>query len=641
MAVYPENTVSASGDYIVKNGEWVSNNQTTAPNQGISGGDVVRELLQGATFQFGDELRGAASGALGALMGQGDYLDLYRLTRDAERRKQQQFAEDNPLTSAALQMTGGLLTAVPGAIRVGSTKLVKPAVDKARNWVSQGGTGKKILKTGTVAAPLAAGEGFISGAGGSENTETMLRDAVASGMTAGAIGGLFGLTGRSAIELGRKEIQRFDPLRRASQEIRKTLGRADMTVDDAIEATDVRGPDAILADTSEAAREALEDVANQPGRTRGEAIDQLTRRSRNQDVLLLDELGPGRKYETIEKLAEQRRLEVSPIYEKAYAEGITKTENLESIYQRLKAFDPNFFKDAKQISKLEGAGEFGSEARPKMRGWNLVQRKLRDLVDSSFVAGRSEEALRFKRIREELLTELDKNTNYKKARKLWSDSKSFADNILKARRFMTMPDSEFRELTKDMSKADLEAVKIGAIQAIEDRVQSGRLTADVTRLFDTRAMQNKLKRLFSDPDEFVDFKNRLKILGEEQRTLDAVRGGSATARRLAKQQDSSGDWIDDALQLAESTVTGRADQTARAGAGFLRRGLRRVDPMRGVKERTRDQIGDIMLETDPVKRAILLRQFPELDPNFVPLGRDGSLTLPIGAGLLGGQVPYE
>ena len=204
-----------------------------------------------------------------------------------------------------------------------------------------------------------------------------------------------------------------------------------------------------------------------------------------------------------------------------------------------------------------------------------------------------------------------------------------------------MPDSEFRELTKDMSKADLEAVKIGAIQAIEDRVQSGRLTADVTRLFDTRAMQNKLKRLFSDPDEFVDFKNRLKILGEEQRTLDAVRGGSATARRLAKQQDSSGDWIDDALQLAESTVTGRADQTARAGAGFLRRGLRRVDPMRGVKERTRDQIGDIMLETDPVKRAILLRQFPELDPNFVPLGRDGSLTLPIGAGLLGGQVPYE
>ena len=70
------------------------------PQSDVTGGDVARGMLQGATLNFGDELRGGASAALGVMTGQGSFSDLYKVTRDSERQKMGQFTQEHPVASA-------------------------------------------------------------------------------------------------------------------------------------------------------------------------------------------------------------------------------------------------------------------------------------------------------------------------------------------------------------------------------------------------------------------------------------------------------------------------------------------------------------------------------------------------------------
>ncbi|MDN4634825.1 hypothetical protein QCD71_25300, partial [Sphingomonas sp. PsM26] len=64
-----------------------------------------------------------------------------------------------------------------------------------------------------------------------------------------------------------------------------------------------------------------------------------------------------------------------------------------------------------------------------------------------------------------------------------------------------------------------------------------------------------MKALFNDPKEYAAFQNKLKVITEKQRTFDAVRGNSATARRLAAEKDAN-DWISTAMDAAGELATG-------------------------------------------------------------------------------------
>ena len=606
----------------------------------ISAADIGRDALQGMTFGFGDEMRAGASAGLGALTGQGSFSDLYDVTRGYERGQQEQFAQNHPVASAASQIGGGLLTGVLGGMKAGGTAAGKTLAARVGNAGLLG----RLGISGATGAAAGGGAGALTGAGNADEMSDIPIDALTGGAVGAVTGGLLGAATegvRTGVRAGVGAYKRVrDPNHQAARNIEKVIKRSGLTEDEILQRAEIMGPNATIADTSDPAKKMLESVTNQPGAANRVALDQLTERSRKQGSELLSDLGPGRKFETLDALQNHRKQVASPLYEKAFNEGVPHTDNLEKVFKDIEEFAPGMWAKAKKLGSLSLANrgeklpdDALGDARPSLRGWQYLKEKLDDASDSMARSGGNKAAGAVKDVRKRLLNELDKlNPDYGKARGEWAGTKQFEDMMQNASKFMTAPAAEFEYAIKGLSKVDREAVKIGAIQAIEDKLERGSWTSDATRLFRTPAMAKKMKALFNDPKEYSQFMNKLTVLAKQQETFDAVRGNSATAQRLAGQADSN-DWIDSAVSsmvdLARSPI-GAAQQ------GLLAIGRQASKWQPGMSEAARLATAKALLETDPAERALGLLANrgllgASLPPARLPL-------LPGGMGLLSGQL---
>ena len=606
----------------------------------VTGGDMARGMLQGATLNFGDELRGGASAALGAMTGQGSFGDLYQVTRDAEREKMAQFTQDHPVASVVSQIGGGLLTGIPAGAKAGASAAGRALAAK----IAKMGLMARIGTQAGVGAATGGATGAISGIGSAGSMSDVPAEALQGGALGGVVGGLLGGGVEGAMSAGRAGIEGIkrarDPAYQASKNLEKAAQRAGTTVDDMLIRAEAMGPDAILADTSEAAREMLETTTQQPGAARGEALGLLTARSRKAGQQLLSDLGPGKKFETLSALKDYRKTVASPQYKKAFGAGVPHTDNLEKIFTDIEEFAPGVWEQAKKLGKLKLAnadqsvsGSALGDARPSLQGWQYIKERLDDMADSAYRSGNGKAGGAIKNVRARLLSELDTlNPDYAAARSKWAGAAQFEDMMNSADKFMTSPAAEFENAVKGLKPVDREAVKIGAIQSIEDRIERGSWTQDVGKFFRTPAMERKLKALFNDPKEYAAFQNKLKVITEKQRTFDAVRGNSATARRLAAEKDAN-DWISTAMDAAGELVTG--------GGGLLRKGLlaagtKAVQFSPGMSEAARTETARRLLQTDPAMRALEARLGQGLLNAPMPPAR--LPMLPAELGLLSGQL---
>jgi hypothetical protein len=198
-----------------------------------------------------------------------------------------------------------------------------------------------------------------------------------------------------------------------------------------------------------------------------------------------------------------------------------------------------------------------------------------------------------------LLSEIDRlNPDFASARAKWAGAAQFEDMLEKSNRFMTISGAEFENLMKDLPKIDREAVRIGAIQAIEDKIERGQWTQNVAKFFQTPAMERKMRLLFDTKEGFSAFKNKLKASAAKQATFDAVRGQSATARRTAAASESNS-WVDKLTAAADSLSS--PAQAVRRGVGLLGR----VKP--GMSEKARTATAELLLEQDPIQRLANMR----------------------------------
>lgn len=611
-----------------------------AEKAGVTAGDVVRGALQGATLNFGDELRSGASAALGSLTGQGSFSDLYQSTRDYERRKMDEFSQNAPVASALSQIGGGLLTGIPAGAKAAGTATGRAV---ASRLASQGLLGRM----GTQAA-MGAGAGgvtgAIGGAGAAESVGDIPAEALQGGVVGAVAGGLLGGATEGAISAGRATAEAVkrarNPMYQASRNLEKAAQRAGTTVDDMLTRAEAMGPDATLADTSDAAREMLETVTNQPGAARGEALGLLESRSKKAGQALLSDLGPGKKFETLSALKDYRLKVASPQYKKAFEQGVPHTDNLEKVFQDIEEFAPGVWDQAKKLGKLklanagdEISGSALGDARPSLQGWQYVKERLDDMVDAAYRGGNGKAGEAIKGVRSRLLAELDSlNPDFAQARSKWAGAAQFEEMMGSASKFMTAPAGEFENMVKGLSKIDREAVKVGAIQAIEDRVERGSWTQDVGKFFRTPAMERKMKALFNDPKEYAAFQNKLKVITEKQKTFDAVRGNSATARRLAAEKDSN-DWIASAMDAAGELATGGGG-LARKGLLYAGQKLARFNP--SMSEQARTETARRLLQVDPAMRALEARLGQGL--LNAPMPSRSNPLLPAELGLLSGQL---
>jgi len=608
-------------------------------------------MSQVPLFGFADEIRGAAGATadvIGGLATPGEFGERYTNIRDQERAAQDRFAAENPLTNIGGQVAAGLATGGFGGAAGAASKTGQELLRRLPGMSMP----QRLGTMSRVGATAGAGGGALAGAGEAPSLRDVPRFAATGAGTGATIGAIPGV-GMSLPAGGAAAARAFNPERAAARQINKAIGRSGMSPDEALQAAQAGGPRGMLADVSEATRGALETTTQQAGAARGMAMDVLTPRSRAAIPDLLGSDAVGGKRAALSAIADVRANEASPLYEQAYAAGVEHTPELESLFEDIQKAVPGIWEKAKGLGMMVERnagrdlppGALG-DARPSLRGWQYIKEALDDVVEPA-ISGQSAAGRRYGRAlrdtKNRLLKALDKQSDdYAEARQLWAGSARFEELMKDSRRFMSESADDFIDRTDNLSNSELEAVRVGALQAVVDRVERGQWTEDTAKYFRTPAMERKLKALFRKPGEFKGFMQRVDNLTQQQRTYDAVRGQSATARRLAMAADSD-DWIADVIGMGVDAATGGMPTTA---PGLLRRGAQWAGSRAGGylpsgRESARNRMAAALLEQNPATRARMALQREQIlsAPLQVP-GTTGLLgvTAPGTAGLLGGML---
>ena len=156
---------------------------------------AARGAAQGLTFDFGDELAGAAQAGVGALQGEeGSLKELYQKYRDEQRKQMEQAAEEYPVTYYGSDIAAGVL---PALLTGGASAAASVGKSLAK------GATKGSLKTAMKeAAKTGAKFGAVTGAG---TSKAELFDGELGGLTKDTIAGgvLGGISGAAMPVLGK------------------------------------------------------------------------------------------------------------------------------------------------------------------------------------------------------------------------------------------------------------------------------------------------------------------------------------------------------------------------------------------------------------------------------------------------------
>ena len=582
------------------------------PDVPISGRGLARGALQGATLGFGDEITGGLVAGAAKLMGdERPFGDIYREARDSERAEQAAFEAANPKAALATGIGGGALTGALGATRALATPVGRFAAEKLATIPLRG---RLPFIAGASGVTGTAG-GAVGGAGAAEEIGDIPREAA----TGAAIGGGAGLAlgpiaevATSAIPAVTGAVRRaLDPEVASRRMVRRSLGDSGIeTLGQARTRLDELGEGARLADVGEGTQARLDWLAQRPGATRQAVTDELLPRSREQIGEILEPFGAGRRLEALDALKAQRAEVASPLYERAFEQGVEHTAELDKIFRELEMSDPGIWKDARRSGIREALGEgveldpamYGSEAMPSLRGWQAMKVHLDALEGRAKRAGDNPTARQYGNVRRRLLRELDsQNADYAQAREMWAGSMEFENMIEEGAGFMRPGQSAavVERAIEEMTPTQKEAYRVGAVQAVEDRLSTQGWTHDATRYFKTPAMERKLRALFDSDQQFSDFMDLLDASATKQRTFSMATGGPATARRL----------IHESEQLPEMAVGFGADLITQGSPGaatnLVGKLARRVPTSR---EATRNLAGSALLEADPARQLAMLRE---------------------------------
>lgn len=561
------------------------------------------------TLGFGDELAGVAGGIGPALSAAFDseksmvdeFGKGYTAARDKARAEEKQFRQENPGTALATDLTVGLAIPAGSAAKTAQTAGMLPTIGKY--------------------AATGAGLGAVSGAG---NAEGDMGDRAAGALGGGIAGGVVGAAlpaiasgvGSAAKMAARPIMDRIGegPAKALDRKIVQGFERDGKTVDQVAARLKTLGPEATIADAAGPNTVGLvENLANEPGVGQQMANRVLMGRQRAAGGRITDaagrELGDAGFHETLDALNVARKEAAAPLYEQAYAKNFVANDAINGLLERPsmrqalgRAYriaaeegrDPNALGLA-----LNEAGDVVFERAPSMQTLDYVKRGLDDVVEQfrDGVTGklRLDEAGRaINNTRAAFVKELrSQNTTYAEALDSWAGPSNLMDAMVKGRSF-TKPDSEVTaKVIGDLSTSEKEAFLLGVRQAITDTVDRTGVTADATRkLIGTPKMQKALRAAFPDTASYRRFMSDLLREAAFNRTKNQVLGNSATARRLAQQDDAGFDPAPLAEVVQGNFLTG--------AKGLAKNALARFGKM---PEAQRAEMARTLLTADPTANA--------------------------------------
>jgi hypothetical protein len=293
-------------------------------------------------------------------------------------------------------------------------------------------------------------------------------------------------------------------------------------------------------------------------------------------------MGPkGEYFKTVEKLEKTRKLTAKPLYEKAYRRQIEITPELQEIMKR-----PNVVSALKKsLTKAKNEGITLDPDIIDTRRLDYTKRALDDMIAASKPGSDAQRVL--VSTKNKILSIIDpQNTDYAKARAVWSDSRSLQDAADAGSMFMNGKSDMVAADIAKMSEAEREFFRIGAIRAVKNWAGTTRFKNSVADRFDAPGVYERLQAVFPNKTALNQF---YKLIGKEQRftqVKNKVLAGSQTAEKLQA--------IDDLAAGGSIVGHAAAGNTGQALINALREGGRRM----GASPRTSQNIQQKALNPD-------------------------------------------
>jgi hypothetical protein len=391
------------------------------------------------------------------------------------------------------------------------------------------------------------------------------------------------------------------------------------------------GPDAVPADIGSTFARLLRTASNEIPRIQGRATNVLNQRQTGQAARIASSLDDGLGVPGLALDDEIIRLEkvsgpiITRLYDRARDNPLPISGRLRELFDGDNSLADAFKAAQRRIADKRAAGD----SITHFDVINATKQQMDDQIGAAIRAGENNRARDLVRLKNLMVDEADVALpGYKAARDAFAGRMALEAAADQGTLYMALNPREVAAITRSMGESELRMFRLGAKQAILDRIESTQMTADLTkRLFGRNGDVAKLRSLFPTERSFQQFSDTLEREAQFAMTRRSSQGNSstvqqgmdslnaaATGRRIASAVNNP-----NPLAIAsevENIVSGlaakkgtqaHAEALAKAGDILLNRGM---DPQR---------LRAILLAGDSGRLAAMLRS--SLAPTATPGSR--------------------
>jgi hypothetical protein len=537
---------------------------------------------QGATFNFADEMAGLVNPRY----------------RDVVRGATQEFAQQNPMSAAGLELAGGLATApFTGPLSLGrgittTGKILRTGGDIAAQS-ALAGAGAADEGDRLSGAAQGAAIGTVLG-GGANVAGRMIRSGIITPAMSRLPEGVMGMVPETA---GGYNVRPDYARERLAELLERDAQARIMTgvepgQEAVMSAARLRklGLEAPIATAGGNTLAEIDMLANLPGSAgrqltmqqrriaagRGGAITETAERATGVARSAEDELTD---------LAKRQADAAGPLYDKLRSATFPVDDELQSILGRAR-----LDLGAAQRTATR-RGEPQVSLRQLKQGDQLpfaaadqLKRSLWDKAQAARRKGSNNEAADLDRLRLDLVKKLDSlSPDYAKARETFAGFAELETAVDSGRTALSETSESLSKLTKEMTPSELEAFRVGAVDSLRQVAGSQAGQTRLLNMYKEPELKGKLRAIFGN--DFREFQ-RMILSQEELKKLERVGGGSQTFKRLAQAQDQK-----DAFDFVQ------ASQAATNPVGALQM-LQQKATQYGMPEQQRNKLAQLLMLRD-------------------------------------------
>jgi hypothetical protein len=323
----------------------------------------------------------------------------------------------------------------------------------------------------------------------------------------------------------------------AAKLLAEAMVRDGLSPDDVAARLAQLGPDAIPADLGTSFGRLLRQASNEIPRVQGRATNVLNQRQAGQAGRLASALDDGLGVpgltldDEIIRLNEVSRPVISGLYDQARSNPLPISGRLRTLFDGENSLGDAFRSAQRRVADKRAAGDV-------ITHFDIIdatKQQLDDQIGAAIRAGERNTARDLVRLKNVMVDEADiALPGYREARDAFAGKMALESAAEQGTLFMRMSPREVADITKTMGESELRMYRLGAKQALLDKVDSIQVNADsIRRMFGRNGDSSKLRSLFPSETAFRQFNDSLEREAQFSMTRRVAQGNSQTAQQLA------------------------------------------------------------------------------------------------------------